>query len=744
MFLSILAVYVDNMFRANLGKRSYFYLKAAILCFSLLLPNALWLSFPDEGDTFTAGWLISNGNSLYIDIFSHHMPFPYYYAGFLSKLGLGSVAGLRLGMALTLLMFWLLIIRIFGRTIDRNILGIMLVSFALAYPVFWGNLFVAESFSGWAILVIFLYFFSNPRLDFGLSDKMLIALMAYVSVMSSLISIYPILLLGMYYAANRAAIIFRSKGAGKARLMLYSEAKFGMMLVFPFALTLLFFYAKGALNDFFDQAYSFNMLYYSQFYSIPFGGQLGSFSIHDFIYTYSADIYHYLSDPSWFTEAGSFFWQDLWVSPLFFQGFLLLTNLGAMTMMWRKKGPFFAAFYFLLIGALKMRNSGGFHDLPYFIMSFFSLGFLAVEAHSNAEHLLKKATGHLRNAVLFLFALYLIANALFLAVLVSAYFSQGSGLVQNEAHISIYNPVIRALTDPNDTIWVAPSEPALYFTSQRMPSSRYLFYLPWMAASDNINQEILDGLRTKQPPVLILDFERLFWVLRSDMAKELNHSSTEDGNSELVPLYFNIYGKSILGYVQENYSPADPDDDVFDKVYLLNSKRAILLRRLYDAGLYYPEDEMQLSRANYTGEIISGMQVVQTFTPNKELSEIDVYMSTLGRENTGTLIFRIRNEPNGTDLYNETWNISDLYGRGWYEISFGKLNASMAEKTLYLIAEAPDSKPGNAITLYTSNNDSYSGGELYINGTPTGRDLVFVTYWVPEQGASGAGQPALP
>ncbi len=88
----------------KIRKENIFYPLTLVASYILLFQNRFWLRFVDESDNLTVGWLISKGYVLYRDTFSHHMPFPYYYAGLLIKLGLNDFSGLRIGMSLAILL----------------------------------------------------------------------------------------------------------------------------------------------------------------------------------------------------------------------------------------------------------------------------------------------------------------------------------------------------------------------------------------------------------------------------------------------------------------------------------------------------------------------------------------------------------------------------------------------------------------------------------------------------------------
>jgi len=550
----------------NYEEHLYFYSAVILLSLVLLLQNLLWVDFVDERDNFSVGWFISRGQVLYRDIFSHHMPFPYYYSALLIKLGFEGFIGLRVGFFLTLLSFWLLLILAFGEKIGYRIISAIIFLFAAAHPLFWGNVFLADNFFGWAILVIFLYFFANPQLDFTSRDQAMIALMTFISVMSSLVSIYPIALLGLYYMLKKGQVMLRSRNACASRKPLLAEARFALLVMAPFALAMAFLWVTGSIREFFEQAYLFNTVHYSNFYSFELGGRLGALNWFSFIF-YLKHLFGYATDLEWLVNPASFFWS--WHSrPLFFRGFLALSNVAILFVFWRKKSPFFAVFYFLFTGLLQIRGDANIHANGYFLVSFFSVAYLMSEVYEY----IRRNSGRSWKKAEILPTLYIFAYSglaiLFLAMVLLVHFSNGSGNMLNEAEPSPYPSIVRAITAPDEPIWVMPIDPVVYLSSERMSASKYTFYLPWLAESDEINEAILRDLQLKKPPVIIFNERESIWG---------KYPVTE-------------YGKPVVGYIKANYYQVDADDPIFTRVWLINEKKNLLLKKLYLAGMYYPVD----------------------------------------------------------------------------------------------------------------------------------------------------------
>ncbi|VVB88195.1 Uncharacterised protein [uncultured archaeon] len=692
-----------EMLKKNyLQKQNLIYLFTILISFILLYQNRFWLRFVDESDNLAVGWLISKGYVLYKDVFSHHMPFPYYYSSFLISLGLKDFVSLRFGMSLTILFFWVLIIVIFKNKINYKILCVLILLSALAHPIFWGQMFLADSFFGYSFLIVFLYFFSNPQLNFNITDEIIIAIMIFISIMSTPVSIYPILLLGIYYILTRLIQL----SADRTNYKISIELKFAIIIFLPFLIVFVLIYFGGYLQQFLKDVYFFNSVYYSQFADGFTGMQLVQ-PIKDYI----GLIFAYITNINWLFGEKSFVWKSWDKIPLFFEGFLVISNLLVSGIFWNKRNRYLAIFYFLILGYLRMRNVW-FHAVPYYLLSFFGVSLLITEAYDlllhrwvNPHNLMTKA-----KIEIFLIVFYGLLALVFMGVISIAYISNGSGTGEHYVYSSPYNNIIQTLTQPNDTIWVAPLDPMLYFSNNRLPASQYIFYLPWLAASNEINTGLIEDLELKKPPLIIFNRDDDIWgyVLKD-------------------------YGKTIDEYLHKNYYQVDADNPIYKNVYLITANKNRLLNILIQRDLYQPLDINQQDISSHIGEIISGEQVIQTFTPLKPGTyRMDIMLATFARENHGKVIFHLKQNLTGDDFYNKTENISMIKNNDWYPLYFPPFDESKIDKRIYLVIEAPESKTGDAITIYSSKDDKYKFGELYINGQPTGKDLTFRTYWKPK------------
>jgi len=116
------------------------------------------------------------------------------------------------------------------------------------------------------------------------------------------------------------------------------------------------------------------------------------------------------------------------------------------------------------------------------------------------------------------------------------------------------------------------------------------------------------------------------------------------------------------------------------------------------------------------------------------LYRLDLYTATYARENTNPVVFRIctsptcgNNKGDGKHLVHIELSSTQISNSGPTVITFPPLTKS-AGRTLYFSIESPGSIPGDAITVYREEQDTYPDGEMYIDGQPVEGDLAFITY----------------
>jgi len=143
----------------------------------------------------------------------------------------------------------------------------------------------------------------------------------------------------------------------------------------------------------------------------------------------------------------------------------------------------------------------------------------------------------------------------------------------------------------------------------------------------------------------------------------------------------------------------------------------------------------QFDRDAVFGELIGGTAGGQTFIADKTwLYRIDVFLATFARSNQGPVIFHLKTSPAAMqDLVMITFDAAQVQDNAFRTFVFKPL-ANTPGEPLYFYLEAPEAQPNNAITIWGTRRDSYSGGEMVLVNLPNINavsDLAFRLYYYP-------------
>jgi hypothetical protein len=126
------------------------------------------------------------------------------------------------------------------------------------------------------------------------------------------------------------------------------------------------------------------------------------------------------------------------------------------------------------------------------------------------------------------------------------------------------------------------------------------------------------------------------------------------------------------------------------------------------------------------GEIYGDVQQGQTFVAGaNNLQEVDLLLATYARTNHGEVIFHLKTDPAASeDLVRIPIPAERIFDNQWAVFGFNPIPDS-AGHHFYFYLESPSSQPGDAITIWSTQGDTYSEGQRYVNGMPAQGDLTF-------------------
>ncbi len=155
----------------------------------------------------------------------------------------------------------------------------------------------------------------------------------------------------------------------------------------------------------------------------------------------------------------------------------------------------------------------------------------------------------------------------------------------------------------------------------------------------------------------------------------------------------------------------------------------ILLTCTLLSGCIETEGVGQVRYDKPIGEIYGAKTVGQTFVSTQpRLDRIDILLATYARTNTEDIIFHLRSSPNSpNDIVTIIVNAKNISDNQYYSFSFKPI-LNCKGKTYYFFIESPQSKPGDAITMWYNTEDDYRDGSAYIDHKPIEGDLCFKIY----------------
>lgn len=128
------------------------------------------------------------------------------------------------------------------------------------------------------------------------------------------------------------------------------------------------------------------------------------------------------------------------------------------------------------------------------------------------------------------------------------------------------------------------------------------------------------------------------------------------------------------------------------------------------------------------GELIKGSIVEQTFIANTDtVDSISLMFATFTRQNTGTVRVQLIDDSNKAVLMEHHLDVAQLIDNSFVMMEAEKTGYSIKGKVLRISVSSETGSPGNAVTLWYSDQTLNPNQELFINGQLTPGVLCFST-----------------
>ena len=425
-----------------------------------------WLEFPDETDNIVVGWLVSQGYTLYKDLFAHHMPITYMLAhGIVTLFPHQDFQQYRLVQPILILASALAVAKspVFSRSRAGWIAGSIFMAFISCwFPVWWGNQFRTEAH--WANGFLVWSFLLFLPILFGVEASRMkrwpifwgaLALPFWVS--GSLSTVYPLLaslsLIAVFSIFSRTS----QKTLGK---ILRTPLFYAGLAIVPL-IHVVWLSLHASWRGFFDLAISFNNVVYAKYMGLP--AEMNSFRracllmINGWMFVIGTNPN---TGGSLWIEKGElilrFFLILGVVAPLFLFPFSFRKRMGV-------------SFSVLLVCVSLFLRGGGCHGQPFYLFT------VAWAATCSGIWFLKGQK--FRILILSLVALACLASV----KSASVWNYVGSSEKANLGYALGVGEYIQSRCGPEDRIASFFCFPILYYTARRLPATYSIYYFPWQA-----------------------------------------------------------------------------------------------------------------------------------------------------------------------------------------------------------------------------------------------------------------------
>lgn len=159
---------------------------------------------------------------------------------------------------------------------------------------------------------------------------------------------------------------------------------------------------------------------------------------------------------------------------------------------------------------------------------------------------------------------------------------------------------------------------------------------------------------------------------------------------------------------------------VFMLIFFILFSLLVQPKQLVKASIFNKEAKVP------AGEIVAGMSVSQTFiAKDNSMQGFSLLLATYARQNSGTIVISLKECDPMNTIQVWTQDISKLADNQYIDFILDTPIIQASGKSFQIDITSVDGDYGNAITVWNSENDVLSDGELLIDGEPQNRDLTF-------------------
>lgn len=513
-------------------------------------------NFVDETENMLGGRYINDGYPAYRGFFSQHMPLAYEVAAIIRRVTGEDVALFRAAWAT---LKWLLLVSMAGylrKTLIAPYLPILGVIVALTSLFYWEHLLLAET------IISHLLIFSALILVFRVlpgqmtrSDLYLLCWMALSMVLSSLAYVF----LGAVIALAAMVCFWRQVIRTSHREV------FHVLVVgaIPTVLIAAYFAINGNLADLIAQTFEFNSQYYARFSAPGLDSVSGWLWVSVWGFPLRAmSIFQRFGDPAYAVMNA-----HLLANGAVLMWFALNCRYGTLGVMG------LLTVFSLNVRTMHQYHANAevtFHIMPYVLLAITQWLIVISGVITALCEDTEAAQSARRWAVRALGVVSLLIAIWGLPVPVERGLRWGRewptttdifGVAHLQPKHFPYAVLFNHVLQPGETMWIGPLRWEEMLFTQARGATRYLYFLPYMADSPTLTQDMLNDLAQNQPPIIVLDMDFVLW--------------------DRWP--FKEYGRALIDFVNERYVLYGTPSPY--NIYVLRTREAELRDRLSRADV---------------------------------------------------------------------------------------------------------------------------------------------------------------
>jgi hypothetical protein len=566
--------FTQKIFHLLRQRNFYFTLSFLGIIFAVFMINGLHESYPDEFDNILGGWYLLHGNVLYNTYFTHHGPTAYFLAAFVEIFSGNSFVKFRMIYSASLFAYCIFIYWYLRRSLGSvaaRFYPLFLIFVGLGATYFWGHMLLADNISGYFIapavgILIIKHLYKKP---ISLEDISLISLLSCFSVLCSLTYLYLIFFLYLFVFIE----FFQSNSLSFGRIRNYLKPVF--ILIFPYAIFLIYLLVTGSLSSYLYQNFTFNQKYY--IYNYP--RVSGETTINPVRFAIVIAENFLMSFGNLLIQVRDFNFSFP------FNISLAVADMAFLIYLFVKKEYRLTIFFLLMLIYANGRSSPltsserDYQSTVYILLSLFTTCFLFYRLYEDLKKNEEYRVTVIYTALFLLISIYGFENLNFLGrkFMEKAYnkYMGYAPLIYDRPQIA---PLINQLISKDEYTWIGPFEFEEIFYTKAKIASRYQIFNSAMGRSVQDKKNLIANIDKNKPKIIW--FDKTFFIL-GESPEMYGKEFIADINEHYITLSSYVNGKTKY----KSMKPIEQRTDIETKLYIRKENAVEIINKMLNLGI---------------------------------------------------------------------------------------------------------------------------------------------------------------